>query len=108
MPINIAVIRETPAGEQRVAIVPSVVGRIKKLGVDLSMQSGAGEAAKLPDALFRDVAFVPDIKSLVSTADVLAIQPSCRISPAKQRDLRFMPFNALARSAMVAACAGED
>jgi NAD/NADP transhydrogenase alpha subunit len=104
MPINIAVIRETPAGEQRVAIIPSVVGRIKKLGVDLSMQSGAGEAAKLPDALFRDVAFVPDIKS----ADVLAIQPSCRISPAKQRDLRFIPFNALARSAMVAACAGED
>jgi len=76
MPIKIAVIGETQAGEQRVAVVPSVVGRIERLGVKLSMQSGAGEAARLPDSLFHDVVLVPDIKSLVSDADiVLAVQP---------------------------------
>ena len=40
------------------------------------MQSGAGDAIKLTDAAFKDVAFIADRKALVSDADVvLAVQP---------------------------------
>ena len=39
------------------------------------MQSGAGDAVKLPDSAFRDVTFVPDGSDLVRDADiVLAVQ----------------------------------
>ncbi len=76
MPIRVAIIGETQAGEHHVAIVPSVAASIKKLGAEIFIQSGAGEAAKLPDSAFRDVAFAPDAKSLVGGADiVLAVQP---------------------------------
>ena len=76
MPVKIAVLRETLAMERRVAVVPAVAARIKKLGAEISMQSGAGEAAKLVDAAYRDVVFVPDVRSLVRGADVvLAVQP---------------------------------
>jgi len=76
MPVKIAVLRETLAMERRVAVVPAVAARIQKLGAEISMQSGAGEAAKLVDAAYRDVVFVPDVRSLVGGADVvLAVQP---------------------------------
>ena len=40
------------------------------------MQSGAGNAVKLADAVYKDVTVIADIKSLVSDADVvLAVQP---------------------------------
>ena len=40
------------------------------------MQSGAGDAIKLADAAFKDVAFIDDRKALVADADVvLAVQP---------------------------------
>ncbi len=76
MAVRVAVVKETQPGERRVALVPSVVDKFLKLGVELSMQSGAGEAIKLPDATFRHVTFVADAASLVSEADVvLAVQP---------------------------------
>ena len=40
------------------------------------MQTGAGDAIKLTDAAFKDVAFIDDRKALVADADVvLAVQP---------------------------------
>jgi len=76
MPIKIAVLKETRAGEQRVALVPSVIDKVTKLGVAVSMQSGAGDAIKLPDSAFRNVTFVANVADLVRDADiVLAVQP---------------------------------
>ena len=58
------------------ALVPSVVAKLIKLGAKLHMQSGAGDAIKLTDAAFKDVAFIDDRNALVSDADVvLAVQP---------------------------------
>jgi H+-translocating NAD(P) transhydrogenase subunit alpha len=56
MYVNVAVLKETQPHERRVALVPSVVAKLIKLGAKLHMQSGAGDAIKLADAAFKDVA----------------------------------------------------
>jgi len=76
MYVNVAVLKETQPHEKRVALVPSVVPKLIKLGAKLHMQAGAGEAIKLADTDFKDVAIVADRDKLVADADVvLAVQP---------------------------------
>lgn len=76
MYVNVAVLKETQPHERRVALVPSVVPKLIKLGAKLHMQTGAGNAVKLADTAFKDVVFIADCKELVTSADVvLAIQP---------------------------------
>src|ERR1700683_4944939 len=76
MYVNVAILKETQPHERRVAMVPSVVPKLIKLGAKLHMQAGAGNAVKPTDAAFKDVAFTDDRTELVSDADVvLAIQP---------------------------------
>jgi hypothetical protein len=71
MYVNVAVLKETQPHERRVALVPSVVGKMTKLGAKLHMQSGAGDAVGLVDAAFKDVAFASDRHALVRDADVV-------------------------------------
>src|SRR6202142_2009901 len=74
--VNVAVLKETHTHERRVALVPSVVGKLTKLGAKLHMQSGAGDSASIVDASFKDVSFMSDRHALVKDADVvLAVQP---------------------------------
>jgi NAD(P) transhydrogenase subunit alpha len=76
MYVNVAVLKETQPHERRVALVPSVVPKLIKLGAKLHMQSGAGDAIKLNNAAFKDVEFIADRSLLVGDADVvLSIQP---------------------------------
>jgi len=41
-------------GERRVALVPKVVERLRARGLDVVVESGAGEAALIPDRLYED------------------------------------------------------
>ena len=76
MYVNVAVLKETQANERRVALTPSVVPKLIKLGARLHMQAGAGEAIKLADHAFKDVAICDDRGVMVADADVvLAVQP---------------------------------
>ena len=50
--MRIGVPKETAAGEHRVALVPEVVSKLKAKGLDVVVQSGAGEDALLTDAAF--------------------------------------------------------
>ena len=76
MALTIGVLKETRPGERRVALVPSVVPKFEKLGAELHMQSGAGDAIMLPDRLFAGVLCIDNAMALVSNADVvLAVQP---------------------------------
>lgn len=76
MAIRIAVLKETRPGERRVAMTPTVIERLVKLGAEVSVQSGAGERAGFSDAAFKNVAVVADSRQLVGSADVvLAVQP---------------------------------
>ena len=46
MYVNVAVLKETQPHERRVALVPSVVPKLIKLGARIHMQSGAGDARR--------------------------------------------------------------
>ncbi|WP_421912495.1 NAD(P) transhydrogenase subunit alpha [Mesorhizobium sp.] len=76
MYVNIAVLKETQPHERRVALTPSVVPKLIKLGAKLHMQSGAGAGVKLTDAAYGDVAILMDRAVMVGDADVvLSVQP---------------------------------
>ena len=49
MPVKIAVLKENRPNERRVAMVPAVADKLIKLGAEIHMQTGAGDAVKLPD-----------------------------------------------------------
>ncbi len=76
MSLKVAVLKETRTGERRVAMVPAVVDKLVKLGAEVRLQAGAGEAVSLPDSAYRNVTIATDLPALVGDADlVLAVQP---------------------------------
>jgi len=83
--------KETTAGEARVAAVPDTVRRLVKLGLDVQVQSGAGEAAGIPDARFTEVGatVVPDASAL-GQADVVA-----KVTPPTPAEARAIKSGAL-------------
>jgi NAD(P) transhydrogenase subunit alpha len=52
----VAAVKETFPGERRVALVPGTIGALVKLGVDVLIESGAGQAAGFPDELYAEKA----------------------------------------------------
>jgi NAD(P) transhydrogenase subunit alpha len=74
------VITETLAGERRVALVPSVVPALAKIGVAVLVQQGAGAAAGFTDAAFAEkgAEIVPSAGDVVAKADLLL---RVRVSP---------------------------
>ena len=67
------VIAETLAGERRVALVPSVVPALAKIGVSVLVQQGAGAAAGFTDAAFAEkgAEIAPSAADVVAKADLL-------------------------------------
>jgi NAD(P) transhydrogenase subunit alpha len=52
--MKLGVPKESAEGERRVAMVPEVVGRLAKTGVDVVVEPGAGDAARIPDEAFTE------------------------------------------------------
>jgi NAD(P) transhydrogenase subunit alpha len=52
--VKIAVPNESRDGERRVALVPDVIKRLSGKGHEVVVESGAGEGARIPDALFEE------------------------------------------------------
>jgi NAD(P) transhydrogenase subunit alpha len=70
--------KETLAGERRVALVPDAARALKKAGLELAVQAGAGFAAGVDDAAYEreQIAVEPDAAALLARADVvLKVQP---------------------------------
>ncbi|MEA2331164.1 MAG: H+-translocating transhydrogenase subunit alpha [Thermoleophilaceae bacterium] len=51
--MNVSVPKETASGERRVALVPEVVERLGKGGIEVTLEPGAGEGAHQPDAAYE-------------------------------------------------------
>jgi NAD(P) transhydrogenase subunit alpha len=70
----IGVTAESALGEQRVALVPSVVPTLTKLGVDVVVQSGAGVAAGFPDDTYieQGALIAANRDDLLGSADIIA------------------------------------
>ncbi len=71
MPIKIAIPKETANGEKRVAMVPAVVPKLKKLGVDLVVQKGAGKHARILDEDYAEVSLASGVAKTLAGADVV-------------------------------------
>lgn len=72
MGVQVAVPRETRAGEKRVAMTPRVGERLVKLGATLLVESGAGTESGIPDSDYARVAtVVKDPAQLLSQADIV-------------------------------------
>jgi len=71
--MKIAVPRETAPGETRVALTPQAVTALREDGVEVVVQSGAGESSFISDEAFREAgaSIVPDAAALYGEADVL-------------------------------------
>ena len=65
-PQVIGVPRETAAGEKRVATVPEVVEKLRKLGFEVVVESGAGDASNFSDDAYRAAG-----ARIVASADAL-------------------------------------
>jgi H+-translocating NAD(P) transhydrogenase subunit alpha len=74
--MRILIPRETHAGERRVAMMPSIVGKFTQIGAEVLVESGAGEHAFAADADYTDAGarVIPtsDITIALEAADVIA------------------------------------
>ena len=69
----IGVPRETASGEKRVATVPDVVEKLVKLGFQVGVESGAGDAANFADDTYRAAGaeVVPSAAELWAKSDIV-------------------------------------
>jgi len=72
--VIVGVPKETFPGETRVALVPETAASLVKEGVDVLLETGAGQSAGFPDAGYRDreAVLVENRADLFSRADVIA------------------------------------
>ena len=71
--MKIAVPKEIEPEEERVAIVPETVKRLIKKGIEVSVESGAGEGARFPDEEYREAGATIErsAEALLAAADVV-------------------------------------
>jgi len=71
--MKIAVPRETAEGETRVALTPQIAGQLAGDGVEVLVQSGAGEASSNLDEAYREAGatIVPDAAALYGQAELV-------------------------------------
>jgi NAD(P) transhydrogenase subunit alpha len=69
--MKLGVPKETYPRERRVAIVPAVIPTLKKLGIDVVVERGAGDDAGFPDSAFGDQVTFGD-RAEVFQADIVA------------------------------------
>ncbi len=76
MPVTIGVLKETLAGETRVALVPEVLTKLTALKAEVLLESGAGESARLPDAVFKGATVSPNPLGIIEKSDIIfTVQP---------------------------------
>jgi NAD(P) transhydrogenase subunit alpha len=71
--MKLAIPKERRPGEARVAATPDTVKKLKQLGLDVVVESGAGTAAAIPDAAFAaaGASIVPDARAALADADIV-------------------------------------
>jgi NAD(P) transhydrogenase subunit alpha len=71
-PMKVAVLKETAPGERRVALVPEMIARLRGAGLDVLVESGAGDSAWFPDSAYAEAgAVIGTRKELLAEAGIL-------------------------------------
>lgn len=85
MAVTVGVPLESASDENRVALVPDVVGRLKKKGLDVLVEKGAGATA-----YYDDQSFVDHGASLVSRADAFTADIVVKVQPPNDEEIGLM------------------
>lgn len=82
--MKIAVAKETEVGERRVALIPDIVARLVKQGLEIWVEAGAGEAAFFPDEAYEAAGakVIGDSEKLWAEADILV-----KVAPPKDNEI---------------------
>lgn len=84
--MRIAVPREIKSGEKRVALVPDIISKLTKAGLEVVIETGAGVAAQYSDKQFSDAGAQVKSTDVLADADVvLSVQP---LNPAQMKTLK--------------------
>ena len=84
--MRIAVPREIKSGEKRVALVPDIISKLTKAGLEVVIETGAGVAAQYSDKQFSDAGAQVKSSDVIAGADVvLSVQP---LNPAQMKTLK--------------------
>ena len=87
MSITIAVPKETRPGELRVAITPTLVSRLIKLGATLKIQHNAGTGIHAQDVMYKDVTIAANTHDLHTDCDiVIKVQPPTEAEVAQMKE----------------------
>lgn len=74
--------KETYPGEKRVAVIPAVLPQLAKLGLEVVLETGAGDAAGFPDDDYREKgARLAKREEVFSSADLILAVRSLAASP---------------------------
>ncbi len=70
----VGVPKESYPGERRVALVPVIIPNLAKAGIEVIVETGAGEQAGYPNAAYveKGAKIVPDRATVFATADIVA------------------------------------
>jgi proton-translocating NAD(P)+ transhydrogenase subunit alpha len=90
--MRIVVPSETAPGERRVALVPESCKKLIQAGYQISLESGAGEAAGFPDSDYRElnVDLNADAASLLSSADLVLKVNAPATGPSGRNEVGWM------------------
>ncbi len=70
--MKVGVLKETAPGERRVALVPEMLARLRGAGLDVLVQSGAGDGAWFADSAYAEAgATIASRDELVAGADLI-------------------------------------
>lgn len=88
--IRIGVPKEIHEGERRVAATPQTVLRLKKLGFEVAVESGAGRGIDCYDGTYKEVGalIIEDTKELWATSDVVI-----KVRPPEESEIGLMKEN---------------
>ncbi len=86
--MKVAIPKETAAGERRVALVPDTAAKLIGVGLQVSVQSGAGSQAYLSDAMYHaaGVTIESDEPALFKDAGAVL-----KVQPPDQSEVRLLP-----------------
>jgi NAD(P) transhydrogenase subunit alpha len=80
--VKVSVPKETNSGERRVAVVPEVVKRLAPKGIEVAIETGAGEGARIPDAAFQEAGAALVTGDEAWSGDVVA-----KVAPPSQEEI---------------------
>ena len=71
--MKISVLKETGDHEHRVAATPETVKKLIGMGAEVTVESGAGEGASIPDAMFEEAGAIiaVDASSAAESAHII-------------------------------------